>query len=57
MREALRLHPTAPMRSAKCLEPTTLGNGKYAITPDEILVVNNIYMHHDHAVWGDDVRE
>lgn len=55
MREALRLQPTAPMRSAKSLEPTTLGGGKYNIAPDDILVVNDLYMHRDHAVWGEDV--
>ena len=55
MRETLRLSPTAPMRSVRSLESTTIGGGKYRIEPDETVVQNTFFMHRDPTVWGDDV--
>jgi len=56
MREILRFRPPASIRVVHCLEPTTLGNGKYAVTPDEHITVNATSTNRDPAVWGDDVR-
>ena len=56
MREVLRIHPPSVTRTVHCLEPTTIGNGKYAITPDDNLVINVAFTNRDPAVWGDDVR-
>ena len=56
MRETLRIRPSAVARAVHCLEPTTIGNGKYAITPDDNIMINAISTHRDPAVWGDDVR-
>jgi len=55
MREVLRIHPPVAIRTVHCLEPTTIGNGKYAITPDDHIVINAAFTNRDPAVWGDDV--
>jgi len=56
LREVLRIQPPAAARAVHCLEPTTIGNGKYAITPDDHIMINAICTNRDPAVWGDDVR-
>lgn len=56
LKEILRAHPPAPARAVRCLEPTTIGNGKYAITPDDNILINAVSVNRDPAVWGDDVR-
>jgi len=55
LREILRIQPPAAARTVHCLEPTTIGNGKYAITPDDNIIINAISTNRDPAVWGDDV--
>ena len=55
MREVLRLRPPFHARIVRCLEPTTIGGGKYALTPDDNIVINVILTNRDPAVWGDDV--
>ena len=56
MREILRFRPPAQSRFVHCLEPTTIGNGKYALTPDDHIMLNVASTNRDPAVWGDDVR-
>ena len=56
MREVLRIHPPGVTRTVHCLEPTTIGNGKYAITPDDDIVISVASTNRDPAIWGDDVR-
>ena len=56
MREVLRIYPPVAIRTVHCLKPTTIGNGKYAITPDDHIVINVASTNQDPAVWGDDVR-
>jgi cytochrome P450/NADPH-cytochrome P450 reductase len=56
LREILRVQPPAAARAVHCLEPTTIGSGKYAITPDDHIMINAISTNRDPAVWGDDVR-
>jgi cytochrome P450/NADPH-cytochrome P450 reductase len=56
LREVLRLHPPAVARFVHCLEPTTIGNGKYALTPDDHILLNSISTNRDPTVWGDNVR-
>ena len=55
LRETLRIWLPAPARSVFPTEPTTIGNGKYAVTPEDIIVVNTIQIQRDPEVWGDDV--
>lgn len=55
MREILRFHPPATGRAVHCLEPTTIGNGKYAVTPDDHIVINAVSTNRDPSVWGHDV--
>ncbi|KAJ7740466.1 fatty acid hydroxylase [Mycena maculata] len=57
MREALRLAPTAPMRSTTSLEDTTIGGGKYAIKKGAGIAISVWSMHRDPAVWGEDAEE
>ena len=56
MREILRFRPPASSRFVHCVEPTTIGNGKYAITPDDHIMISAVATNRDPAVWGDDVR-
>ena len=56
LREVLRFHPPAAARFSHCLEPTTIGKGRYALTPDDHILINSISTNRDPAVWGDDVR-
>lgn len=56
MRETLRLRPPASTRSVFAKEPTTLGNGKYAVTPEDKILVNVTQVHRDPEIWGHDVR-
>ena len=55
MRESLRLHPPASTRSVFPLEATTIGGGKYAVTPEDTLTINVGQVHCDPEIWGDDV--
>ncbi|KAJ7740485.1 fatty acid hydroxylase [Mycena maculata] len=57
MHEALRLAPTAPMRSTMSLEDTTIGGGKYAIKKGAGIAISVWSMHRDPAVWGEDAEE
>ena len=56
MREILRFRPPAPARAVHCLEPTTIGNGKYALIPNDHITIDAVSTNRDPAVWGDDVR-
>ena len=56
LREVIRIQPPLVGRSAHCLEPTTIGNGKYVIAPDDRIIINLISTGRDPAIWGDDVR-
>ena len=56
LRETLRIHPPGAGRIVRCLEPTTIGNGKYAITPGERIFIHVGSTNRDPTVWGDDVR-
>lgn len=56
MRETLRLRPPASTRSVSPKEATTMGNGKYAVTPEDKILVNVTQVHRDPEIWGDDVR-
>ena len=55
MREALRLAPTAPLRSVIANEDTTIGGGKYFISKGRVLVVNTDAAQRDPKVYGEDV--
>ena len=56
LRETLRTQPPTVARFVRCLELTTIGNGKYAVTPEDRIILNNISTNRDPAVWGDEVR-
>lgn len=56
LRETLRFRPPASTRSVFPAEATTIGNGKYAVTPGDIITVNVTQVHRDPEIWGDDVR-
>lgn len=56
LRETLRIYPSAVGRVVCSSEPTIIGNGKYAITPDDRIVIDIVSTNRDPAVWGDDVR-
>lgn len=55
MRETLRLRPPASTRSVSPVGATTIGNGKYAVTPEDTITVNVSQVHRDPEIWGDDV--
>ena len=55
MRETLRLRPPASTRSVNPKEATTLGGGKYAVTPEDNILVNVTQVHRDPEIWGNDV--
>lgn len=57
LREILRFHPPAAARFVHCLEPTTIGGGKYALSSDDHILLNSISTNRDPAVWGDDAHE
>lgn len=54
LREALRLHPTAPAFALAPSEPTTLGG--YRIEQGEDVMVMLPVLHRDPAVWSDPER-
>lgn len=56
LRETLRLWPPSSNRSVCPVDATTVGNGKYAVVPGDIITVNITQVHRDPEVWGDDVR-
>ncbi len=53
--ESLRLWPTAPAFAVKPVEATMLA-GRYAVTPDDTLLILEPMLHRDPAVWGDDAE-
>ena len=55
LRETLRIWLPAPVRSVSPTEATTIGNGKYAVTPEDTIVINVVQVHRDPEVWGEDV--
>lgn len=55
MRETLRLAPPASTRSARALEDTTLGGGKYAVPAETPITLHAWAIHRDPLVWGEDV--
>jgi cytochrome P450/NADPH-cytochrome P450 reductase len=55
LRETLRIWLPAPVRSVFPTEATTIGNGKYAVTPEDTIVINVVQVHRDPEVWGEDV--
>jgi len=54
--EALRIWPTAPAFALRANENTTIGNGRYAISRRDTLMVLAPMLHRDTKVWGDDVE-
>ncbi len=55
LRETLRIWPTAPAFALHAKAPTTLG-GRYAVTPDDTLVVLVPSLHRDPEVWDAPAR-
>lgn len=55
MREALRLAPTAPLRSTSPYEETVIGNGKYVLEKDARVLCGIYMIQRDPRVWGEDV--
>ncbi|WP_175732949.1 bifunctional cytochrome P450/NADPH--P450 reductase [Burkholderia ambifaria] len=53
--ETLRIWPTAPAFAVTPLADTTFG-GKYAVSPDDIIMILTPMLHRDTSVWGDDVE-
>ena len=52
LQEALRLWPTAPAFAVAAHQPTLLAD-RYAVTPDDTLMVLIPTLHRDRAVWDD----
>jgi cytochrome P450 / NADPH-cytochrome P450 reductase len=58
LREALRLNPTAVFHSVASVDgDQIIGNGKYAVPQDAIVLINAYNQHRDPAVWGEDAEE
>ncbi len=57
LRESLRLWPTAPAFSRYPYQPTTLGGGRYAVAPDDVISILTPMLHRDPSVWGADAEE
>jgi len=55
LKEALRLHPIAPMYSIIALEDTVIG-GKYEVKKDENVTILIGWLHKDKTAWGEDVE-
>jgi cytochrome P450/NADPH-cytochrome P450 reductase len=55
VRETLRIWNPAPARFVFPAEATTIGNGKYVVTPEDTIAINIMQAHRDPEVWGDDV--
>ncbi|VWC98578.1 cytochrome P450 [Burkholderia lata] len=53
--ETLRIWPTAPAFAVTPLADTTFG-GKYAVRPNDIILILTPMLHRDASVWGDDVE-
>jgi cytochrome P450/NADPH-cytochrome P450 reductase len=53
--EALRLWPTAPAFAVRPFETTVIG-GRYAVTPEDTLMVLVPSLHRDPEVWGEDAE-
>jgi len=53
LNETLRLWPTAPAFNRHAFENTVLA-GKYAVAPDNSLLVLTPMLHRDKAIWGPD---
>lgn len=53
--ETLRIWPTAPAFAVTPLADTTFG-GKYAVRPDDIILILTPMLHRDVSVWGEDVE-
>jgi cytochrome P450/NADPH-cytochrome P450 reductase len=51
LNESLRLWPTAPAFNRHAFESTVLA-GKYAVAPDNSLLVLTPMLHRDKAIWG-----
>lgn len=56
LKESLRLWPTAPAFAVHPHHETLLA-GKYAVKPDDIILVLLPMLHRDPAIWGDDVEK
>jgi len=54
--ESLRLWPTASLFGLRPNQDTVIG-GKYAVTPQDTLMVLLPNLHRDPKVWGDDAEE
>ena len=55
LQETLRLWPTASAFAVSPREPTEIG-GRYAVTPDDVLMVLAPMLHRDPAAWGEDAE-
>ncbi|SFB61658.1 cytochrome P450 / NADPH-cytochrome P450 reductase [Rhizobium sp. NFR07] len=51
LQETLRLWPTAPAFAVHAREATTIGGGRYAVTPDDLLLILTPVVHRDPDVW------
>ncbi|HEX8033661.1 MAG TPA: cytochrome P450 [Ktedonobacterales bacterium] len=56
LKECLRLWPTAPAFTRHSYQETTLG-GRYAIAPDDLIMILTPMLHRDPSVWGKDAEE
>ncbi|KAH8103122.1 cytochrome P450 [Cristinia sonorae] len=57
LRETLRLTSSAPQRTVRAVEDTTIGGGKYFIDSKINIIFNNWMIMNDPKVWGEDARE
>ena len=58
LKEALRLHPTAPAIAKRALANTAIGEGgKYTIHKRNMIILHALAMHRDKRVWGEDADE
>ncbi|MGZ3601254.1 MAG: cytochrome P450, partial [Ktedonobacterales bacterium] len=56
LKESLRVWPTVPAFSRHSYQETTLG-GKYAISPDDLIMILTPMLHRDQSVWGKDAED
>ena len=56
LKEAIRLDPTAPLRSVIAEGDQVIGDGKYFIPNGHPVAINTYVSQKDPKVWGEDVR-
>lgn len=55
-KETLRLWPTAPAFALQPIEEETTLGGRYRVRRGEVILVLNLALHRDPAVWGQDAE-